>query len=64
MFKENNQIGLYMVCTLLNDFDNETYGTYKSQSLKNKNVATLRFRFIASTLKLNKSQILFMNTLK
>ena len=53
-----------MVCTLLNDFDNESYGTYKSYSLKNKNVATLRFRFIASTLKLNKSQILFMNTLK
>ena len=53
-----------MVCTLLNDFDNESYGTYKSQSLKNKNVATLIFRFVASTLKLNKSQILFMNTLK
>ena len=42
-----------MVCTLLNDFDNESYGTYKSKYLKNKNLATLRFRFVASTL--NKS---------
>ena len=39
-------MGLYMICTLWNNVDNEsTYGTYQSQ-----------------TLKINKSEILFMNT--